>query len=70
VKYGNISFLNGTAVTNSGKISVDGWNDSRMVFEGASLTNYGEVEVNIPSTADADSAFENEGTLDIRWAED
>jgi hypothetical protein len=69
-EYGNISFLNKTAVTNSGKISVDGWNENRMVFEDASLTNYGEMDVYIPSTADEDSTFDNEGTLEIRWAEE
>jgi hypothetical protein len=69
-EYGNISFLNKTAVTNSGKISVDGWNENRMVFEDASLTNYGEMDVYIPSTADEDSTFDNEGTLEIRWVEE
>jgi hypothetical protein len=66
-QFGNIRFLSGTELTNSGVVSVDGWPDSSVTFSGASLTNYGELYVNLSGTADEESSFYNEGTLDISW---
>jgi serine/threonine protein kinase len=66
-EFGNISFLRGTELTNSGVVRVDGWPDSSVTFSGATVNNYGELYVNLSGTADEQSKFYNEGTLDISW---
>jgi hypothetical protein len=66
-EFGNVSFLRGTELTNSGVVRVDGWNDSSVTFSGATVNNYGELYVYLPGTADEASKFYNEGTLDISW---
>jgi serine/threonine protein kinase len=66
-QFGNIRFLSGTELTNSGVVRVDGWVDSSVTFSGATVTNYGELYVNLPGTADEESSFYNGGTLDIYW---
>jgi hypothetical protein len=66
-QFGNIYFLSGTELINSGIVRVDGWPDSSVTFSGATVTNDGELYVNLSGTADEESSFYNEGTLDISW---
>jgi hypothetical protein len=66
-QFGNISFFSKTELTNNGIVRVDGWIDNCVTFSGATVNNYGELYVYLPGTADEQSEFYNEGTLDISW---
>jgi hypothetical protein len=64
---GNIYFTNGTTLVNNGSMTVEGEPENLIVFEQASLTNYGTVNIAIPGSIDEQSEVCNEGEMDIPW---
>lgn len=64
---GNIYFTNGTTLVNNGSMAVEGEPENQIVFEQASLINYGTVNIAIPGSIDEQSEVCNEGEMDIPW---